>query len=285
MPAPERHPWTSDLERLDALAAADYAVACPPALAGRLGVAEERQDGVQLVLATTIDMPMLNRAVGLGIERPAGEDALDAIVDRFHRAGPARWFVHVVPGAAPEGEIERGLEARGLVPFNRWMQLGCDLEAARLPAAAAHPAWRVEPVHGAEQAQAFAAIDGRSFGLPEGAWPWTAALVGRPGWTHYLAWDGGTPIACAAMLVAGGVAWFGFAATVEAWRGRGAQSALILRRLADARARGCRRVVVETAENKPEKPAPSFRNLVRLGFEVCYPRANWLGRARLDPGR
>src|SRR5687768_11714351 len=51
MPAPERHPWTSELERLDALAAADYAAACPPGLAGRLGIAAERQGTVDLVLA------------------------------------------------------------------------------------------------------------------------------------------------------------------------------------------------------------------------------------------
>jgi GNAT superfamily N-acetyltransferase len=290
MPAPERHPWTDDLERLDALAAVDYAAACPPGLAARLGIATERRGPVQLVFASTIDMPMLNRAMGLGVGTPASEDEVEAIAARFTAAGSPRWFVHIVPGAAPAGALEGWLEGRGLAPYNRWMKLGCDLSSARLPAASARPAWRVERIDPAAadapaQAETFAAIDGRSFGLPEPAWPWTAALLGRPGWSMYLAWDGETPIACAALFVDGEVGWFGFAATVEAWRRRGAQSALILRRLADARAQGCRRVVVETAEDRPEKPAPSFRNLVRLGFEVCYPRPNWLGRARVDPGR
>jgi hypothetical protein len=291
MDAPDRHPWTSDLERLDALAAADYCAACPPGLAGNLGVASERLDGVHVVLAASVDAPLLNRAIGLGVGRAASEGQVQALVDRFTAAGSPRWFVHVVPGARPDGELERWLAARGLEPYNRWMKLGCDLSREmRLPAAARTIAWRVERIDpgaadAAERARAFAAIDGRAFALPEGAWPWTAAMIGRPGWSHYLAFDGATAIACAALRVDGDAAWFGFAATIEAYRGRGAQSALILRRLADARAAGCRLAVAETAEDKLEKAAPSFRNLLRLGFEVAYPRANWLGRARLTPGR
>jgi hypothetical protein len=51
---------------------------------------------------------------------------------------------------------------------------------------------------------------------------------------------------------------------------------LITRRLADAAAAGCTHAVVETAEDKPEKPAPSFRNQLRHGFELCYFRPNYL---------
>ena len=78
------------------------------------------------------------------------------------------------------------------------------------------------------------------------------------------------------MRTAGTMAWFSFAGTREGHRGRGAQSALIARRLRDARLAGCTRVSVETAEDKPEKPAPSFRNLRRLGFRFAYLRPNFL---------
>jgi ribosomal protein S18 acetylase RimI-like enzyme len=55
------------------------------------------------------------------------------------------------------------------------------------------------------------------------------------------------------------------------------QSALIARRIDDARAMGCRHLSVETAEDNPDKPAPSFHNVTRLGFRIAYYRDNYLG--------
>jgi ribosomal protein S18 acetylase RimI-like enzyme len=78
------------------------------------------------------------------------------------------------------------------------------------------------------------------------------------------------------MYVTGKAAWFGFAATDAAHRRRGAQQALIVRRLKDAASAGCRWVSVETAEDTVTRDAPSFRNLRRLGFEVAYRRPNYL---------
>ena len=58
-----------------------------------------------------------------------------------------------------------------------------------------------------------------------------ASLVGRPGWHVFVAFDGGTPAAAAAMFVRGEAAWFDWAATDPAFRRRGAQSALLRRRI------------------------------------------------------
>src|SRR5574341_1190396 len=117
---------------------------------------------------------------------------------------------------------------------------------------------------------------GAAFGFPPPLVVWSAALVGRPGWRHYLAFDGVRPIATAGMYIAGDAAWLGWAATVDDARGRGAQTALIVRRIADAAAAGCRHLVVETAEEKPDKPNPSTRNLRRLGFTELYLRPNYI---------
>jgi hypothetical protein len=35
-------------------------------------------------------------------------------------------------------------------------------------------------------------------------------------------------------------------------------------------------LVVETAEDTPEKGAPSFRNMLRFGFQVAYVRPNFI---------
>jgi hypothetical protein len=57
------------------------------------------------------------------------------------------------------------------------------------------------------------------------------------------------------------------------------QSALIVRRLVDAAGLGCTHAVVETAEPTADKPAPSYRNVTRLGFTLAYARPNFLGLA------
>jgi hypothetical protein len=39
---------------------------------------------------------------------------------------------------------------------------------------------------------------------------------------------------------------------------------------------GCSLIVVETAEQTKDKPAPSFCNMRRFGFEVAYARPNYI---------
>lgn len=129
---------------------------------------------------------------------------------------------------------------------------------------------------GREHGGAFNRIVAEAFGYPPAAASLTGCAIGRPGWRHYLAYLEGTAIAGAAMFIAGEAAWFGFAGTAADWRGRGAQTALVVRRLRAAAAAGCRWVSVETAEQTPEREAPSFRNLRRLGFSVVYTRPNYL---------
>jgi hypothetical protein len=115
-----------------------------------------------------------------------------------------------------------------------------------------------------------------TFGFPELANAWVASLVGKPGWHHYMAFDGDEPAAAAALFVHEGIGWCGFAATDTRFRKRGAQSALIARRINDACELGCQWLTTETAEDTPEKPNPSYHNMCRMGFETAYLRPNYI---------
>ena len=106
--------------------------------------------------------------------------------------------------------------------------------------------------------------------------PWLEALAGRPGWRLYLASDGDTPAAGAALYCRDGTAWLGVAATLPAYRGRGAQGALMARRIADAAAAGCRHIATETGEPVADEPNSSYDNMLRLGFRAIYSRANYI---------
>ena len=77
------------------------------------------------------------------------------------------------------------------------------------------------------------------------------------------------------MLLDGDVAEFGIGATLEPARGRGCQLALLRRRIVDAATAGCHTLFVETGERVPDRPAASYRNILRAGFEEAYLRPNW----------
>jgi GNAT superfamily N-acetyltransferase len=78
------------------------------------------------------------------------------------------------------------------------------------------------------------------------------------------------------MFVDGEGAWLGLMATVEAFRGRGAQKALLHRRLRDAQAAGCSWATADTAQPTPTKPNPSLHNMQAVGFTISYERADYV---------
>ena len=77
------------------------------------------------------------------------------------------------------------------------------------------------------------------------------------------------------MLIEGGIAELGIGATLESARLRGCQLALLHRRIVDAAEGGCETLFVETGERVEDRPAGSYRNILRAGFEEAYLCPNW----------
>jgi GNAT superfamily N-acetyltransferase len=198
----------------------------------------------------------LNRVAGA-----EGELDLDAVAGVY--AGKAH-IVSVPPWV--EGLDER-LEARGYTRGYPWMKFERD----------PNPAPRVESglrVAETQDAELFGATVAEGFGAPPEAAP-GFALAGRPGWHCFLAWDGDEPAAAGGLFVDDRVAWFAGSATRPAFRGRGAQTALLAARIDRARMVGARRLCVETGERVPDRPDQSYRNILRAGFREAYLRPNW----------
>jgi hypothetical protein len=240
------------------------------AAAATCGVSRSSTRSVCVAIAAKVEVLAFNRVIGLGVQEPASEDELDQAIGRFVRAGVPRFFVQLSPAAEPAG-LKGWLEARGLRFYNNWMKLYRGVEAAPQ----VNTDLRIEQI-GQGDADTFAAIASTCLGWPEKVWPWIALTVGRPGWRHYIAFDGKTPAATSALYVAGRYGWLDFAATLSEYRGRGAQGAFIARRIRDAAEAGCSHLVVETAEERADHPAPSYRNIVRFGFQVAYTRPNYI---------
>lgn len=262
-----------DIARYEAceLAAwSDFLRSTPDHVAGSLGVHVSEVKGAVATSVAGADILAFNRVLGIGVREPATPAMIDELLRWFASEDVARFFVQVSPVAKPE-DLAAWLEDRGLSHYNNWARLcrttedvpeiEVDLEIREI---------------GPEQAEDFGRIVVESFAWPDAMWQLIASPVGRPGWHHYMAYDGEKPAATGAFFALGEIGWFDFAATLEAYRGRGAQKALMARRLHDAAAGGCREAIVETGEPKPGKEFPSYRNMLKLGFEVAYLRPNYI---------
>jgi hypothetical protein len=242
----------SQAELLEALRAADPAAARVETVAG-----------TRCSRVAGIDEPgwslYLNQAAGLGLGAPATEQAVDDVLS-FYGLAPRPFIVAVEPDARPRA-LAGWIEARGL---RRRLLL---VRTQRVPEAAAAAAggFRIEDV-GVEGGETYAAL--ASHGLPAVVARAVASLVGRPGWTHSVAYEGATPVAAGALFVDQGIATLCWSATHSAHRRRGAHAALIAHRLGLAAAKGCTAAVAETLEPSSGRPGAALRNLVRAGFQV-----------------
>jgi GNAT superfamily N-acetyltransferase len=261
---------TAAFERCEMAAMGDFYRAAPDEVVRGMGLRVDDVNGAVLTCVASVDVLAFNRVLGIGIAYPATPDMIDDLVGASDAAGVNRFFIQVSPAARPP-ELVGWLEERGFSHYNNWVRLtrgtdsvpefDCDLEVREI---------------GPGEAVTFGRIVRESFDWPEGMERVIAGAVGRPGWHHYMAYDGETPAATAGHFVYGEIAWIDFAATLPEFRGRSAQKALVARRIRDAAADGCRTVIVETGEPKPEKETPSYDNMLKMGFEVAYLRPNYI---------
>ncbi len=264
----------------------DFFQALPPDVGRELGLELQRERGTLRLTSPGFDHPMFNRVMGVGLNREGRAEDPETELARarahYEAAGVRRWMLQLLPHveppefaavAAPRGVIRLRGWAKHLGPSDQEIPSGSELRILRLGGEAGGGGT------GARLVDAWAEIVTQNIGFPPAFVPWLRALHGRERWHLYLALDGETPVATGALYLSesdrGPIGQLTFATTLPEHRRRGAQSALIARRVGDARAAGARWIVCETDEERPERPNPSTRNLVRLGFPVAYVRANW----------
>ena len=218
-----------------------------------------------------------NKAIGFC--EPITDETVARVVAGSEEAGvPAMAFAlqpRVLPGHWAE------IAARhGLTPGNVMVKFLGPAE----PPTEYETDLRIERV-GAERTMAFAEVMAAGFGAP-----WTDGTIamftmpaGFDGdWSTYAALDGDRVVGVARLLALpelDTVYLFG-AATVSEARGRGAQTALMAARLAEARDRGLTWAGSDTwAEHLPDHPNPSQHNMVRIGLTEVHRRPNWVWKS------
>jgi hypothetical protein len=247
----------------------------PPAVAAPLGVRVERLGSAVAFVAAQLDAFIVNHVTGLGVAEPATEAQLDRIVEIYREAGITNYGVKLAPFAQP-AELPEWLAARGLRPGDNHVKCYRGVE----PPPAIQTDLQIVKIEPASRADFGKVVIG-AFHMPEFTREWIESYVGLPGWQHYLALDGGQPVGAGALFMADGIGYLGFGATLPSYRKRGAQGAIMARRIQEAVALGCTGLITEAEEDTPQSPNPSYHNMLRTGFKLAYLRRNYLSPATL----
>jgi GNAT superfamily N-acetyltransferase len=197
-----------------------------------------------------------NRVHVCGMEPGLEADGLEQLTELFTSNGVKRFFVWLSPG--PEMDVARRLlEGRGLLRVRRTGYPTLCRES-RAPAQ-----FRTElEVREVGLREVTAARDQ----LGDTMWPGYARSAGREGFFHYMAFDRDRPVAVAALCMFENLGYLAMGSTMESHRQRGAQQALIAKRIEKAEAVGCTIMVSETLYMLEH----SYRNLQKAGFQEIY---------------
>jgi hypothetical protein len=162
----------------------------------------------------------------------------------------------------PEAGLDEELRARGYVHVGDWQKFVRGVEPYE-----AHTDLTVAAARSREDVETFLL---RAWAIPGPGAAWLARVFDHPDWHCVVAYDGAEPVAGGMLYVHGDAGWIGVAATQPEYRGRGAQNAVFAARFDRARELGLRTVITETGISDP--PGPSYRNMLRAGFEPDYVR-------------
>ena len=222
-------------------------------------------------IAGKIDILAYNRVIGLGLKEPATEQILDEIISKYRESDVSRFFIQIHPEAAPS-KLNEWFQKRNIQRYNNWVKHYRGVENPPI----VNTDLEIREVQNREEADQFGSIITKSFEWPDEMKHWFASLIGRKCWKTYLAFDGDDPVAAASLFVKDDCGWLSFAGTLPDYRGKGAQSALIARRIQDAAELGCKVLTVETAEDNEQKKSQSMQNILKMGFELAFIRPNFI---------
>ncbi len=217
------------------------------------------------------DILAFNRVLNITPDNHAFPDQLTRLLDVYHQAGVSRFFLPIPPMYANE-QLDESLNIRGFVPYNHWTKLYRNIEC-EIPVVHTDFELRVlTKLHLDDFAQLIATC----FDWPEDIGQLFARSIGKKNFYHYGLFDREMLIAAAGLFINNGIGYMAVAATQPEFRGQGAQKMLLFHRIKEAQRFGCQYVSTETAHPLPERPVISYDNMIKMGFEVAYHRANYI---------
>ena len=211
-----------------------------------------------------------SRVLGLGWEEPITDELVAEILNWYRLHGGSSVIFQVSPHI-PRGDWEAVLERAGFTPGGSWVKCIRDVS----PPHFAPTDLEVRSLDEA-QGQRYAEVYWAGFEFEDPLFiEWMASQPTMDNWRTFGAFDGDELAAVGALFLNGDVGGMSGAATLPAFRNRGAQGALIAARIDAAAREGCQWVTSETGAETENTPNPSLHNLRRQGFIDLYERQNW----------
>src|SRR5262245_35907859 len=222
------------------------------------------ESGAVALMARHLPVPNFNSVVGL---RAGDEREIEALTG-WYRAEGVKVRFEIVPGYYDRA-IGHELARLGYYQSAFHTSLVCAPQLATPAAAAGIAIERVADAAGLDEflsthAAGWQIVDEAGFKANVRGW------LRQPGWSLYLARCEGTPAATAVLYIADNLGYCADAATHPAFRGRGLQTALLHRRIADASAAG-----VDFVCSGADFLSQSHRNMERAGMRVLFVRSLW----------
>lgn len=234
----------------------------------QLGASSQKFLDADCLIMSGFPVWFLNRVIGLGLEQSVTEDDIDQLIALYH-GSDVPIGISLCPNIQTT-QITRWLTDRGFAIANQWVKMARGIS----PPQHSNSLLRVEPAR-PDQADIVADIVKTGFELDEALGPVFGVPVHSENNRVYIAWDGDTPAAVGTLSLYGDVGHLNTAATLPEFRGRGAQGAIMVRRIQDGIQLGCKGFVTETWD-PGESTNHSYNNMLRHGFELAYKRPNWV---------
>ncbi len=209
-----------------------------------------------------------NRVAGLA----SGDENLIGEILAWYREADVQGYFEIVPHQSSESLL-RALAARGFYQSSFRSVLYGVPEPHQPPPAAGIV------VREQEDLTLFSELAYETGFVPEGDsrfWKQVAKAEFAE-WRCYIAFVNGEAAAHGALYVRERVGACAFGATKEQFRGRGCQTALLRRRIADAAVAGCDLII-----SSANPGSISQRNMERVGFRTAYTKAIWTARQAFD---
>ncbi|RRI03506.1 hypothetical protein EH240_10070 [Mesorhizobium tamadayense] len=261
------------IEHAEVNAWLDLYDAAPADFAARHGLSIARDGDLVWTTCTTIPFIHFNCVKNIGVDGPATEAEVDALLAHYRAAGILRPWFYTSPHTEPS-RLRCWLEARGLQHQSGWERIFRD--ATPLAAEPLFPAddLSVEEVTPETAPEWASFIDGK-YRLPTS--PWLLALVGRKGWHHYMLKRDGAVAAVRSLFISDGTAWSGIDAPVPGIMAPSFDLDAMLgeRLVRDGIAAGAKLFVADIEAPRPERDGPAYRNYARLGFRIAYLRSHY----------
>jgi len=257
--------------------------ATDPAVRRRYDLAATTIGGVAVLSRTGPDM--LQWCQALGFTRTPSPELIDEIVAHYRARGveAARF---ALPATAETPEWQAIVAEHGLTVAHAGLRT-----AVRSPFPSFEPRTdlRTALITPQEREQ-WASLMWETFDMAtEAAIALTMDALKDPGFEAYACYDGDRMVATGMIWLGPGVGHLSGGATLAAYRGRGAQQALLAARVEAGRRAGCAFLVNEGSVDG-DGYSVSLRNQIRVGFVPQYVRRYWVwtagpARAEGQPAR